>query len=138
MTLMATPADRVPKALRLRLHRLKNAYSSARGPIEATTWDHTRTLLRRAGDPQEEEPMAWIEIVDELGASGRLRELYEGMIDPEYGRVDSILRIHSLHPEGLRTHYELYREVMKGTPTLRKVEREMIALVVSVLNECHY
>lgn len=82
--------------------------------------------------------MAWIDIVNELGASGRLRELYEGMIDPEYGRVDSILRIHSLHPEGLRTHYELYREVMTGTPTLRKVEREMIALVVSVLNECHY
>jgi len=29
MTLMATPADRVPKALRLRLHRLKNAYRKA-------------------------------------------------------------------------------------------------------------
>lgn len=82
--------------------------------------------------------MAWIEIVDELGASGRLRDLYEGMIDPVYGRVDTILRIHSLHPEGLHTHHELYREVMTGTPTLRKVEREMIALVVSVLNECHY
>ncbi len=91
-----------------------------------------------AAAPREEETLAWIEIVDELGASGRLRELYEGMIDPEYGRVDSILRIHSLHPEGLRTHYELYREVMTGTPTLRKVEREMIALVVSVLNECQY
>jgi alkylhydroperoxidase family enzyme len=87
---------------------------------------------------REEETLAWIDIVNELGASGRLRELYEGMIDPEYGRVDTILRIHSLHPEGLRTHYELYREMMKGTPTLRKVEREMIALVVSVLNECQY
>jgi hypothetical protein len=92
--------------------------------------------LRRSRE--KEEPVAWIEIIDELGASGRLRELYEGVIDPEYGRVDTILRIHSLHPEGLRTHYELYREVMTGTPTLRKVEREMIALVVSVLNECHY
>jgi hypothetical protein len=29
MTLMATPADRVPKAQRLRLHRLKNAYRKA-------------------------------------------------------------------------------------------------------------
>jgi uncharacterized peroxidase-related enzyme len=28
--------------------------------------------------------------------------------------------------------------VMTGTPTLRKVEREMIALVVSVINDCHY
>lgn len=82
--------------------------------------------------------MAWIEIVDEPEASGRLAELYEGMVDPEYGRVDTILRIHSLHPEGLQTHHELYREVMTGTPTLRKVEREMIALVVSLINECHY
>ena len=82
--------------------------------------------------------MAWIEIIDEHEASGRLRELYEEMVDPAHGRVDTILRIHSLHPEGLRTHHELYREVMTGTPTLRKVDREMIALVVSVINECHY
>ena len=77
-------------------------------------------------------------MVDEPDATGRLRELYARMVDPEYGRVDNILRIHSLHPEGLRTHYELYREVMTGTKTLRKVDREMIALVVSVINECHY
>jgi alkylhydroperoxidase family enzyme len=60
------------------------------------------------------------------------------VVDPEYGRVDNILRIHSLHPGGLRTHYELYREAMTGTRTLRKAEREMIALVVSVINGCHY
>lgn len=82
--------------------------------------------------------MAWIDIIDEPESSGRLQELYERMVDPEYGRVDTILRIHSLHPEGLRTHHELYREVMTGTRSLRKVEREMIALVVSVVNECHY
>ena len=82
--------------------------------------------------------MAWIDIIDEPEASGRLRHLYQRMVDSEYGRVDTILRIHSLHPEGLRTHYELYREVMTGTATLRKVDREMIALVVSVINECHY
>ena len=82
--------------------------------------------------------MAWIEIVDEERASGRLSELYRGMVDPEYGRVDVIMQIHSLHPEGLRTHHDLYREVMTGTRTLRKVDREMIALVVSVINDCHY
>ena len=82
--------------------------------------------------------MAWIEIIDEADATGTLREHYGRMVDPQYGRVDTILRIHSLHPEGLRTHYELYREVMTGTKTLRKVEREMIALVVSVINDCHY
>ena len=84
------------------------------------------------------EPVGWIEDIDDSEASGELRELYVRVQDPEYGRVDSILRIHSLHPEGLRTHYELYREAMTGTATLRKVDREMIALVVSTINECHY
>lgn len=82
--------------------------------------------------------MAWIDVIDERRADERLAELYAPMVDPAYGRVDNILQIHSLHPEGMRTHWELYREVMTGTPTLRKVDREMIALVVSVINDCHY
>lgn len=81
--------------------------------------------------------MAWInnepeEISHELG------ELYEEVADPADGKVDHIMGIHSLHPGGLRTHFDLYREVMTGTATLRKVEREMIALVVSKTNDCHY
>ncbi len=82
--------------------------------------------------------MAWIEMTPEDAAGGELAELYDRVRDPETGRVDHIMAIHSLHPAGLRTHYELYREVMTGTPTLRKVEREMIALVVSQANHCHY
>jgi alkylhydroperoxidase family enzyme len=82
--------------------------------------------------------MAWIKIIDEPDATGELAELYGGMEDPQYGRVDTILRIHSLHPGGLRTHHDLYREVMTGISTLRKVDREMIALVVSKINDCHY
>lgn len=80
----------------------------------------------------------WIETVSESAADGPLAELYDLTRDRENGRVDNIMSIHSLHPEGLRTHYELYREVMTGTATLRKVERELIALVVSKLNDCHY
>ena len=82
--------------------------------------------------------MAWIRVVDDREASGSLGELYAAMVDPTYGRVDSIMQIHSLHPDGMRTHWELYRHVMTGTRTLPKVEREMIALVVSVVNDCHY
>jgi alkylhydroperoxidase family enzyme len=82
--------------------------------------------------------MAWIEVIDEQDAGARLAELYAPMVDPAYGRVDNVLRIHSLHPEGMRAHWELYREVMAGTPTLPKVDREMVALVVSVINSCHY
>lgn len=82
--------------------------------------------------------MSWIATVDEDRAGEELTGLYGQMVDPRYGRVDNILRIHSLDPAGLKAHFLLYREVMKSTPTLPKVDREMIALVVSRINDCHY
>lgn len=81
---------------------------------------------------------AWIETVAEDRADGELRELYERVVDPVTGEVDNIMAVHSLHPTGLRAHFELYAAVMRGTPGLRKVDREMIALVVSQANGCHY
>jgi alkylhydroperoxidase family enzyme len=82
--------------------------------------------------------MAWIPMVPEEEAGGRLGELYEQTRDPTWNRVDHIMAVHSLHPEGLHAHDVLYREAMKSTPTLRKVEREIMALVVSTINACHY
>ena len=86
--------------------------------------------------------MAWIHRVsdDEIPPEDpdRLRELYDRARDPATGQLDHILQIHSLHPDGLAAHFELYRTVMAGTKSLRKVDREMIALHVSRLNECHY
>jgi alkylhydroperoxidase family enzyme len=88
--------------------------------------------------PDEGAVLAWIEIVDEDQAGPELRDLYEPIVDAQTGRVDEILRIHSLHPAGLAAHTALYQSAMRSTPTLRKTEREMIALVVSKINECHY
>ncbi|MCA1708433.1 MAG: carboxymuconolactone decarboxylase family protein [Actinobacteria bacterium] len=82
--------------------------------------------------------MAWIKIIDEGDAGPELTALYEPMVDPQTGRVDEIMRIHSLHPAGLAAHDALYSHAMRSTSGLRKVEREMVALVVSRLNDCHY
>lgn len=82
--------------------------------------------------------MAWIDVIDEQQAEGELADLYADLADPQFGRVDRIMSIHSLHPGGMRAHHGMYREVMTGTKTLRKVEREMIAIVVSAANDCHY
>jgi alkylhydroperoxidase family enzyme len=81
--------------------------------------------------------VAWIE-TDAAGESEELAPLLRRARDPRSGKVDHILSIHSLHPAGLRAHLELYTAVMRGTPSFPKVEREMIALVVSGLNGCHY
>lgn len=82
--------------------------------------------------------MAWIETVHEAAADGELAALYQGLLDPESGAVDNIMKVHSLHPRGLAAHELLYRAVMAGTAGLRKVDRELIAYEVSKLNGCHY
>ena len=79
--------------------------------------------------------MAWISTE---GEGSELEPLLERVSDPRTGQVDHIMRIHARHPAGLAAHYELYRAVMRGTASLRTVDRELIALVVSGINGCHY
>jgi len=82
--------------------------------------------------------MSWIETVPEGDAGGELERLYAEVRDPRTGQLDHIMQIHSLHPEGLRAHFGLYRSAMRGTATLPAVDRELIALVVSQRNRCRY
>jgi len=83
--------------------------------------------------------MAYIEVVpDEEWTDDELAELYPQVVDPTYKRVDNIIAVHSLNPRGLAAHQQLYTSAMASSATLRKVEREMIALVVSLENDCHY
>ena len=82
--------------------------------------------------------MPWIETFHEDDWEGDLAPLKDEVTDPVTGRVDWIMRIHSLDAGSLNAHNVLYRQAMRGTATLRKVEREMIALVVSGVNQCHY
>jgi hypothetical protein len=42
------------------------------------------------------------------------------------------------HPAALRAHYDLYRTLMFGRSELSRAQREMIAVVVSKTNGCHY
>jgi alkylhydroperoxidase family enzyme len=82
--------------------------------------------------------MAWIETIDDAAAGPELASLYDKVRDPAVGEVDAIMRVHALHPEGLAAHFDLYAAVMRSTPGLRKVDRELIAFTVSRINECHY
>ena len=51
---------------------------------------------------------------------------------------DHIIQIHSVHPQTLRHHYELYIELMRKRGPLSRIRREMIAVVISAENRCHY
>jgi alkylhydroperoxidase family enzyme len=87
--------------------------------------------------PVEGAEMSWIRVVDEGEAEGRLAELYGRLVEP-WGGVDNVLKIHSLNPPSLLAHFELYRTLMRGASPLTRVQREMIAVVVSAANRCHY
>ena len=71
--------------------------------------------------------MAWIRTVPDADADKELAKLFDEGRAPETGQLDHILRIHSLNPAGLSAHLQLYAAVMRGSQSLRKVERELIA-----------
>ncbi|MBA3240994.1 MAG: carboxymuconolactone decarboxylase family protein [Acidobacteria bacterium] len=81
--------------------------------------------------------MAWIKVIREEEASSELKQLYDRMREP-WGGVDNILKIHSLNPPSLRAHFEFYKALMRGPSGLSRTQREMIAVVVSTTNRCHY
>jgi len=60
---------------------------------------------------------------------------------PEQDQVadtDNIIRIHGVHSRVMRHHYDLYIEIMRRRSPLTRRQREMVAVVVSAVNACHY
>ena len=99
----------------------------------------SETLRVTEPDDREQLVLPWVETVpDDEWTEGPLGELHGRVVDVAAGRVDHIMSVHSLNPTGLAAHDALYRSAMTGTASLRKVERELIALVVSLENHCHY
>ena len=75
-----------------------------------------------------------IEMIHEDEAEGKLKEIYDRL----GGRVANILKVHSLFPQSLDAHIQYYKTIMFGKSPLSRAQREMIATVVSAVNECHY
>lgn len=81
--------------------------------------------------------MAWIKVVSPEQATGQLAEQFSRICDAS-GYVANILVVHSLNPPALRAHFDLYRTLMLGHSELSRAQREMVAVVVSTTNACHY
>jgi uncharacterized peroxidase-related enzyme len=81
--------------------------------------------------------MAWIRVVDEADAEGKLQEYYD-QIKRVRGKVAHIMKVHSLNPEAMKKHLELYVAIMFGPSGLSREQRELIATVVSSVNRCDY
>jgi len=81
--------------------------------------------------------MAFIKTIGPDEATGLLGRIYDAAIK-RAGKVFNILRVQSLNPPVLQSGIGLYRDVMFGQSPLTRTQREMIAVVVSAANNCHY
>ncbi|WP_027256186.1 MULTISPECIES: carboxymuconolactone decarboxylase family protein [Leisingera] len=81
---------------------------------------------------------AWIEMIPDEKAEGRLKELLDKARTP-HGTVDTVMRVHSLRPETMNGHVTLYRSVLHSDDNqLPFWFLEVIASYTSILNDCTY
>ncbi len=81
--------------------------------------------------------MSYIDIVQAEDADGILKNEYEKGIKRS-GKVFNILKIMSRSPAALRDSMRMYLTIMYGKSDLSRAQREMLATVVSQVNQCHY
>lgn len=81
--------------------------------------------------------MSWIKEVEVTEADGKLAETYAALIK-QRGKVANILKVHSLNPDAMGNHLDLYMTIMFGKSGLSRAEREAVAVVVSASNDCQY
>jgi len=81
--------------------------------------------------------MAFIPYLAFEGGSSELRRVYT-----KYGGAlrcpANIIRISGVNPAVLEQHVNLYRSIVTANSPLSRHRQEMIAVVVSALNQCHY
>ncbi len=82
--------------------------------------------------------MSWIKTIDRSEAEGRLKKIYDRICPAKDKEIAEILKSHSLNPRVLEAHVELYKNIMFGKSNLSRSDREMVAVVVSKINHCHY
>lgn len=81
--------------------------------------------------------MAYIRLVDLAAATGRLKKAYDAAL-ARAGRVWNIVRTMSPNPPVLDASMDVYLAIMKGASPLTRVQRELLAVVVSRTNGCFY
>ena len=69
--------------------------------------------------------------------SGLSRTEYDAALR-RAGRVWNIVSIQSQLPEVMRDSMRIYQSIMYGPSPLTRAQREMMAVVTSQANDCHY
>ena len=89
------------------------------------------------GGGRKGKSMAWIRIVSPEEASPEVLEIYDEIRDPG-GRLSPALQVVGLNPKALRSLNRLNRAVTFGGSRLGRKHEEILSVVVSARNGCHY
>lgn len=81
--------------------------------------------------------MSWISTVPEGDATGLLAQIFEET-RAKCGRVINLVRVQSLRPDTMAIGRQFYRHLMDAPAGLTKLQRVLIATVVSKINGCLY
>jgi uncharacterized peroxidase-related enzyme len=81
--------------------------------------------------------ITWLDVPAEDAVPADVRALWDKPLE-KLGFVPNVLRTMALRPQHLLGWWAYYDELMRGESTLSKAQREMIAVVVSAQNRCHY
>jgi uncharacterized peroxidase-related enzyme len=83
------------------------------------------------------ERIARLHVPDEEDVPDEVKELWALPLE-KLGFVPNVLRVFALRPNHLLGWWAYYDELLRGESGLTKAQREMIAVVVSATNRCHY
>ncbi|HZR93670.1 MAG TPA: peroxidase-related enzyme [Gaiellaceae bacterium] len=81
--------------------------------------------------------LSWLRVPAPEEVTAGAKALWEQPLE-RLGFVPNVLRAYALRPRHLELWWAFYDELMRGESGLTKAQREMIALVVSAANRCHY
>ncbi len=81
--------------------------------------------------------MAYIRVIGPDEADGFLKKQYDAAIE-RAGSVANVVSVQGHNPKVLESSIKFYRDVMYGESPLSRAQREMMAVVVSKANQCHY
>ncbi|MCB9149916.1 MAG: carboxymuconolactone decarboxylase family protein [Caldilineaceae bacterium] len=81
--------------------------------------------------------MPWIQQIPVADATGLLKEEFDAAL-ARAGRVWNIVHIMSLNPNVMRASMNMYKALLHDESPLSRVQREMLATVVSAELACPY
>ncbi len=81
--------------------------------------------------------MSWIRTVPQERAEGLLATIYD-QTRAKLGRVINLVKIQSLRPETMAIGRKLYKHLLDSPGGLTRLQRVLIATVVSKINGCLY